>query len=77
MSIIKTHDVTLYGGNDIDIVLRPLCDGHLSLLYKWCADPEVLYWTEGGTNDPNLSYGPDTVHQIWGGISQDNFCFLV
>jgi len=37
MSIIKTHDVTLYGGNDVDIVLRPLCDDHLPLLYKWCA----------------------------------------
>ena len=31
MSIIKTHDVTLYGGNDVDIVLRPLCDEHLPI----------------------------------------------
>ncbi|MHC1694109.1 MAG: hypothetical protein AB9835_02285 [Eubacteriales bacterium] len=43
MSIIKTHDVTLYGGNDVDIVLRPVCDEHLPYLYKWNADPEVLY----------------------------------
>ena len=43
MSIIKTHDITLYGGNDTDIVLHPLCDYHLPLLYKWCTDPEVLY----------------------------------
>ena len=77
MSIIKTHDVTLYGGYGIDIILRPLCDEHLPFLYKWSADPEVLYWTEGGTNDMNLSYGPDTVHAIYGGISQDNFCFLI
>jgi len=77
MAIIKTHDITLYGGNQIDIVLRPLCDAHLPLLYKWCADPEVLYWTEGGTNDANLSYGPDTVHDIYGGVSQNAFCFLV
>ncbi|MDR1692975.1 MAG: GNAT family N-acetyltransferase [Oscillospiraceae bacterium] len=77
MSIIKTHDITLYGGNKDDIILRPLCDEHLPLLYKWCADPEVLFWTEGGTNDTNLSYGPDTVHAIYGGVSQNAFCFLV
>ena len=77
MSIIKTHNITLYGGNDIDIVLCPLCDEHLPLLYKWCADPEVLYWTESGTNDTNLSYEADTVHAIYGGVSQNAFCFLV
>lgn len=77
MSVIKTHDITLYGGNNISIVLRPLCDDHLPYLYKWCGDSEVLYWTEGGTADIDLSYGPDTVHQIYGGVSQDAFCFLV
>lgn len=77
MSIITIHDITLYGGNETDIVLRPLCDEHLPLLYKWCADPEVLYWTEGGTDDIHLSYGADTVHQIYGGVSKNAFCFLV
>lgn len=78
MSIIKTHDITLYGGNiEFDIVLKPLCDEHLPLLYKWCADPEILYWTEGGTDDPYLSYDHDTVHDIYGGVSQNAFCFLV
>ena len=77
MSVIKSHDVTLYGGYGVNIVLRPLCDGHLPLLYKWYADPEVLYWTEGGTNDANLSYGADTVHDIYGGVSQNAFCFLI
>lgn len=77
MNIIKTHNVTLYGGNEYDIILRPLCDAHLPYLYKWCADPEVLYWTEGGKDDPNLSYGPETVHKIYGGVSQNAFCFLV
>ena len=43
MSIIKSHDITLYGGNETNIVLRPLRDEHLPLLYKWCADPNVLY----------------------------------
>lgn len=78
MSIISTHNITLYGGNnDYNIVLRPLCDDHLPLLYKWCSDPEVLYWTEGGCDATPISYGKDTVHQIYGGVSQNALCFLV
>ncbi|MDD4774757.1 MAG: GNAT family N-acetyltransferase [Eubacteriales bacterium] len=77
MSVIKTHDITLYGGTDIKIALRPLSDEHLPLLYKWCADPEILYWTEGGTADICLSYDPDTVNDIYGGVSREAFCFLV
>jgi RimJ/RimL family protein N-acetyltransferase len=77
MSIIRTHDITLYGGtDDHNIVLRPLSDEHLPLLYKWNADPEILYWTEGG-KDIEMSYDEDTVHDIYGGVSQNAFCFLV
>lgn len=77
MSIIHTHDITLYGGRDIAIVLRPLCDAHLPYLYRWNADPEVLYWTEGDTDDRDLSYPPEAVHQIYGGVSQAAHCFLI
>ena len=78
MSIIKTHGNTLCGGTDeYKIVLRPLCDEHLPLLYKWNADPEVLYWTESGVSDTSLTYEPDTVHDIYGGVSQNAFCFLI
>lgn len=77
MSIIKSHDITLYGGNDIDIVLRPLSDEHLPLLYKWNSDPLVLYWTEGGTADLNLSYDTDTVHCIYGGDIENILYFLI
>ena len=79
MSIIKTHDITLYGGCKDDIVLRPLSDEHLPYLYKWNADPEVLYWSEIGTENPKLSYGRETVQQIYGGVSQSQnaFCFLI
>ena len=77
MGIIATHDVTLYGGNDKDLVLLPLGDEHLPLLYKWGADTEVLYWTEGGTARSDLSYAPDLVRRIYGGVSQNAFCFLV
>ncbi|MBD5081748.1 MAG: GNAT family N-acetyltransferase [Ruminococcaceae bacterium] len=73
--IIKTHDITLIGGNEqYKIVLRPLSDEHLSYLYKWNSDPEVLYWTEGEDVE---CYSQNVVHQIYGGISQNNFCFVV
>ena len=77
MSIIKSHDITLCGGNDeCKVILRPLSDKHLPYLYKWNADPEVLYWTEGG-EDIYRSYPPEIVHQIYGGISKDNLCFAI
>ena len=77
MEIITEHDITLYGGTDrYRIVLRPLNDGYLPLLYRWNADPEVLYWTEGG-EDIVRSYDQNTVNKIYGGVSQSAFCFLV
>lgn len=75
MSIIKTHNITLHGGNDeYNLTLHPLSDDHLPYLYKWNSDPEVLYWTEG---DDVEAYPPELVHQIYGGISQNNPCFAV
>lgn len=77
LSIIKTHDITLYGGTEkYNIVLRPLSDRHLPLLYKWNADPEVLYWTEGG-EDIQRIYDENIVHIIYGGVSQNALCFLI
>jgi len=77
MGIIQTHDITLHGGTDnYDITLRPLNDEHLPLLYKWNADPDVLYWTEGG-EDIERSYGEETVHAIFGGVSKTALCFLI
>jgi RimJ/RimL family protein N-acetyltransferase len=78
MSIIKTHSITICGGNDnYKVVLRPLNDTHLSLLYKWNADPEVTYWTEGGTNNRHIIYDEKTVQKIYGGVSKSAFCFLI
>ena len=75
MSVIKTHDVTLHGGNDTyKIILRPLSDEHLPYLYKWNSDPEVLYWVEGEDVE---SYPPEMVRQIYGGISQNSLCFMI
>ena len=75
MSIIKTHEITLYGGSEqYQIVLRPLSDAYLPYLYKWNSDPDVLYWTEG---DDVKAYPPEVVHQIYGEISQNNLCFII
>lgn len=74
MSIILSHDVTLYGGGNVRLVLRPLCDEHLPLLYKWNADPQVLYWCE---EDDVRAYAADMVRQIYGSVSQNAYCFLI
>lgn len=77
MSIITTHDVILSGtSGPFTLVLRPLADEHLPHLYRWCADPEVLYWTEGGEEEEVFSYGPEAVHAIYGGVSKEAYCFL-
>lgn len=73
MSIIREHDITLYGNKDI--VLRPLTDLHLPLLYKWCSDLEVLYWSEG--DDVIEPYDEATVNLIYGSVSQNAFCFII
>jgi RimJ/RimL family protein N-acetyltransferase len=77
MNIITSHNITLYGGtSEHRIILRPLTDEHLPFLYKWNADSEVLYWTEGGEDIPR-SYDADMVHKIYGGVSKNALCFLI
>ena len=72
MPVIQSHGVTLRGENGL--VLRPLCDDHLPLLYRWNSDPEVLYWCEGDDVSCNDA---ETVHDIYGRTSQTAFCFLI
>ena len=75
MSIIKSHDITLYGSaGEYDIILRPLCDDHLPLLYIWGADPEVVYWSDSGNVDVFID---EEVRDIIGSVSQNALCFLV
>jgi aminoglycoside 6'-N-acetyltransferase len=75
MPVIQPHDITLYGGNgEFDIVLRPLADEHLPLLYKWMADPDVTYFTESAVG---LRYTEDTVRRKYGGMSRTALCFAV
>lgn len=78
MSIIISHNITLYGGNDeYNIILRPLTDRHLPHLYKWNSDPEVLYWTEGRTDESDFSYDEETVRGIYGHVSKAALCFII
>jgi RimJ/RimL family protein N-acetyltransferase len=73
-SVITSHDVTLYGKTgEYDITLRPLCDEHLPLLYKWNADPEVVYWADTGNADV---FDEKSVREIYGNVSENAFCFL-
>ena len=75
MSIIKTHDITLYSdAGGYKIILRPLSDEYLPLLYRWNSDPEVLYWCEGADVQMNDA---ETVHDIYGRTSQTAYCFLI
>lgn len=75
MSIIKTHNITLRSSS-IDIVLRPLCDDHLPLLYRWCSDTEVLYWDAG---QDAQAYDSNEVNYIYGKTSHSarNYLFLI
>ena len=73
MSIITSHSYTISG--DHGVVLQPLADEHLPLLYRWNSDTEVLYWSEG--DDVVEPYTPEMVNLIFGNVSKDAFCFLV
>lgn len=73
MAIIREHDITLRG--DKGIILKPLTDQHLPLLYKWNSDVEVLYWGEG--DDITEPYDEATVKLIYGSVSQNALCFLI
>ena len=75
MRIIQSHNITVYGGNDeYKVILRPLSDEHLPYLYKWNADPEVLYWTEG---EDVASYPPEIVHKIYGRPREETLYFAI
>ena len=78
MSIIKSHDITLYGKTKAySIVLCPLCDEHLPILYKWNADPDILYWTDGEEYDADNVDPVRRVHGIYGNVSKNAYCFLI
>ena len=74
MSIINSHDISLYGGNSMDIVLSPLHDNHLPLLYRWNSDPEVVYWSDTGNTN---QFSEEEVRGMYAYISANALCFLI
>ena len=72
MAIVTTHAHVL---QDDRIALRPLTDADLPALYRWNADPEVLYWTEGDENPEPMT--PEDVDGMYEMISRDALCFAI
>jgi len=75
--IIKAHDVYLQGTLRAQVItLRPLCDAHFPLLYKWNTDPEVLYWNEGPNANP-ADNNNETVQSIYKEVSNAGYGFII
>ena len=72
MAIVTTHAHVL---QDDRIALRPLTDADLPALYRWNADPEVPYWTEGNENPELMT--PEDVDGMYEMISRDALCFAI
>ncbi|MEA4823871.1 MAG: GNAT family N-acetyltransferase [Clostridiaceae bacterium] len=73
MSVIKMHDVTLYGGNQDDIVLRPLSEDDIPVLYRLNNDPDIPRWRD----DRVEPYDIKTAKDIYSSVSQNAFCFII
>jgi len=74
MSIIHTHDITLAGTSGRHVLtLKPLTDGHLPLLYRWCADAEVMKWADEG----GAIFDEEEVRVLYGRASRAGHCFLI
>ncbi|MGN1248983.1 MAG: GNAT family N-acetyltransferase [Candidatus Spyradocola sp.] len=72
MGVVRSHAHVL---RDNRIVLRPLTDADLPALYRWNADPEVLYWTEGDENPEPMT--PEDVDGMYAAISRNALCFAI
>jgi len=70
MSVIKPHDITLYGN---DVTLIPLSDMHLPLLYKWNADSELLM-LDGSKEEYR---DENEVNRIYSLISSMGYAFAI
>ena len=68
---LREHDVTLRGKK---VVLRPMTEDDWDILLKWNSDPEVLYFCEG---DDITSWELEPMQEMYRGVSQDAFCFIV
>ena len=68
---LRKHKVILQGER---VVLRPMTEDDWGILLKWNSNPDVLYFTDG---DDVSSYTLELVQEIYRGVSQDAFCFII
>ncbi|UCB43931.1 MAG: GNAT family N-acetyltransferase [Dehalococcoidales bacterium] len=54
--------------------MRPMNEDDWDILLKWNSDPAVLYFSEG---DDVVAYDLEQVQQIYRGVSQKAFCFII
>jgi RimJ/RimL family protein N-acetyltransferase len=66
---LRAHDTIL-----ARVRLRPLAEADWPILMRWCADPEVLYYSEG---DDVSSRSLDEIQAIYRHVSQTALCFVV
>ena len=68
---LREHKIILQGER---IVLRSMTEDDWDILHKWNSDPDVLYFAEG---DDVRSYSLEQIQQIYRGVSQNAFCFII
>jgi RimJ/RimL family protein N-acetyltransferase len=68
---LRTHQIILADG---PIRLRPLTEADWPVLMRWCADPQVLYYSEG---DDVSSRSPGEIQAIYRQVSQNALCFVI
>jgi RimJ/RimL family protein N-acetyltransferase len=70
-SELRTHTITLSEGR---VTLRPLTETDWPILMRWCADPEVLFYSEG---DDVTWRTLEETQAIFRHVSQSAFCFVI
>ena len=72
MQPVSWHDIIL---SDSDLTLRPFAETDWDNVYKWCNDPEVLYFSDSPTA---TGYDMDTIrNDIYKPHSEDKYCFMM
>jgi len=68
---LREHKIILQGER---VTLRPMTEDDWDILLRWNSDPDVLYFAEG---DDVRSYSLEQIQQIYRGVSQNAFCFII
>ena len=72
---IRKHDVHLELKHlDYSIRLRPMTENDWPELFRWNADPDVVYYSEGSVDD---LHAPEEIKEIYRVTSQNAHCFII